>query len=99
MNLEFLKDSDELKAFVNSCRFVEDTDHDDDGYDDRTFFRRIYETKDYKTYSVECFLRHGIKTKTEFEAHRRNFKSPEPYIVTFVEVRPVEITQTIWEPV
>lgn len=99
MNLEFIKDSEELTEFVNSCRLVDTVDCGDDGYDDRRFFNRIYESKDFKTYLVECVLRNGIKTKTEFVAYRRNFKSSEPYVVTFTQVKPVEIVETIWEKV
>lgn len=99
MHLEFLKDSEELKKFVESCRFIDDVAVEDEGYDDRTFFDRIYQAPDGKTYSVDCVLRKGIKTKTEFRSYRRDFKITEPYVVNFNEVNPVEVTHTIWERV
>ena len=99
MKIEFLKDSDELKQFVESCRFIDDVEINNDGYDDRTFFNRIYQSPEGKPYSVECVLRKGIKTKTEFVSYRREFKSSEPYVVTFHEVSPIEVTHTVWERV
>lgn len=100
MKLEFLKDSDELKKFVESCRVIEDVNYREDGRDDGYFFERIYQTSDYKKlYSVECWLRNGIRQKSVFVAYRRNFKSNEPFVVTFIEVKPVEVTTTIYEEV
>jgi hypothetical protein len=90
MNLEFLNGSVEMTTFLASCRIVDTVDRDCEGYDDRYFFDRIYAV-DGKTYCVECFRRKGIKTQVEFISHN--------YMVSFVQVNPVEITQTIWEPV
>jgi hypothetical protein len=95
MNIEFLKDSVELATFVESCRKIDDVNHENE--EDRHFFDRIYQAPDGKTYSVECVLRKGIKTKSEFRSHRRDFKHTEPYIVLFHEVVPVEVTETVWE--
>lgn len=97
MNIEFLKDSVELASFVESCRKIDDVNHENE--EDRHFFDRIYQAPDGKTYSVECTLKKGIKTKTEFRSYRRDFKITEPYVVNFNEVNPVEVAHTIWERV
>lgn len=100
MKIEFLKDSDELKKFVESCSLIEEVNYCDDGRDDGYFFERIYRTPDYtKFYSVECWLGKGIRKKSGFVSYRKNFKVNEPYVVTFVEVKPVEVTTTIYEGV
>lgn len=99
MKIEFLKDSEELKKFVDSCTPIEDVNYREDGRDDGYYFERIYRSPDYKLYSVECWLKNGIRQKSQFLTHRRNFKSTEPFIVTFVQVNPVEVTTTVYEEV
>ena len=99
MKLEFVKDSEELNKFVSSCRFIEDVEYVNAGVDDGCYFKRIYESTDKKLYSVYCFIKSGIRSKFEFVYYRRNFKSNEPYVVSFVQVKPVEVTTTIYEEV
>lgn len=101
MKIEFLKDSDELKQFVESCRVLDDVNHEGGEDAGGTFFDRIYQTADHqKCYSVECFSKYGrIRESIKFVGRRRDFKASEPYVVIFTQVTPVEVVTTVWEEV
>lgn len=100
MVLEFIKDSEELKSFVKSLKYVEADHYYIDSDDDSQEYIAIYiqlETKKY--YSVEMRQNSGVYNKAEFVSHRRNFKASEPYVVRFIEVKPKQVTVTKWEPI
>lgn len=97
MILEFLKDSDELKRFKSELKWVDEEpfrgEGDSDWYETEYVYQHL-PTK--KFYSVSMS---GRRSKLEFSAWRRNFKKDEPYVVHFQEVKPKEITTTIYEPI
>lgn len=98
MVLEFVKDSEELKDFVKTLKYVEADHYYIDSNNDEREYIAIYRCEQ-KYYSAEMRQNSGVYSKAEFVSHRRNFKASEPYVVRFIEVKPKQITVTKWEPI
>jgi len=97
--LEFIKDSPELEEFVKTLKPIT-WDNFEGDYDDYHTFNQIYlQESSGKHFSAEMKRHGGIYSKPKFIAYRRNFKSSEPYVVTFIEVEPIEVVRTEWREV
>jgi len=99
MKIEFIKDSPELEEFVKTLKWEDSVNFEGDYDDYHTFDSIYYQKSSGKYFSVETKNRGGIYSKSEFIAYRRNFKSSEPYVVTFIEVKPIEVVRTEWQQV
>jgi len=99
MKIEFIKDSPELEEFVKTLKW-KDIVNFEGNYDDyHTFDSIYYQESSGKHFSAEMKRHGGIHCKSEFIAYCRNFKSSEPYVVTFIEVEPIEVVRTEWREV
>jgi hypothetical protein len=97
MRLEFIKDSVELEEFAKTLKWKDqhDIEGDLDGY--HTFHAIFYQESSGKYYSVEMSMVKGVQTKAKYSAYHRNFKTSEPLVVDFHEVKPVEVVRIEWE--
>ena len=98
MKLEFIKDSVELKEFEKTLKW-EDQDNVEGDLDDYYTFDAIYyQEASGKYYRVSMTRSSGsIYTKARYSAYHRNFKTSEPLVVDFHEVKPVEVVRIEWE--
>lgn len=96
MKLEFIADSIELFDFVKSLKHIDDCNIVGDP-DDYCRFESVYWSEAHqKHFMVECSKSDGSSSPVKFDKHRRNFDRSQPWVVTFYEVKPVEVTVTRW---
>lgn len=95
--MEYIKDSDELKKFLEStkhyCRDMEEYDGDS------TEYNEIRSDENGKYYSVPMCVSSGMYSKPKITFHNRNFKRDGPLVVNIHEVKPYEYTVIGWENV
>jgi hypothetical protein len=99
MKIEFLKDSPELDEFVKTLKWKDSVDFEGDMDDYYTFNAVYFQESTGKYFKIEMTHSGGIYSKARFAYHRRNFRKDEPYVATFYEVKPIEVTITEWEDV
>ena len=103
MKLEFIKDSPELDEFVKTLKLYDTITVGGDFDDDHRFDAIYFQESTDKYYKVHMYMWSSSPlssyTKAVFEEYRRNFKAGEPYVVSFCEVKPVEVVRTEWEEV
>lgn len=95
--IEFVKNSPELKEFIDSTKSHNRHDEEYDG--DSTSYTDIRVNKDGKYYSVPMTVSDGMYSTPEISFHHRNYKSSEPYVVMVHEVKPYEYKVIGWENV
>lgn len=96
MKLEFIEDSPELQEFVKTLKWKDSIDYEGELDDYHTFTAIYFQESTNKYYKVEMNRSGGVYSKAKFTAYRRDFKTTEPYIVSFYEVVPVEVVRTEW---
>ena len=99
MKIEFIKDSPELEKFVKTLKWEDSVNFEGDYDDYHTFDSIYYQESSGKYFSAEMLRHGGVYSTSKFVAYRRNFKSSEPYVVTFLEVKPIEVVRTEWQQV
>lgn len=99
MKLEFIKDSSELNEFTKTLKWKDSVDFEGDVDDYYTFNAVYFQESTGKYFKIEMSRSGGIYSKARFAYYRRNFRKDEPYVATFYEVKPIEVTITEWEDV
>jgi len=99
MKLEFIKDSSELKEFLKTLKWKDSINFEGD-LDDYHTFEAVYLQESSDKYFKTSMTRHGgVYNKATFNQYHRDFKTSEPYVVSFYEVKPIKVTRTEWENV
>ena len=99
MKLEFIKDSPELEEFVKTLKWKDSINFEGDLDDYHTFEAVYFQESSGKNFKVEMVRGGGVYSKARFSACRRDFKTSNPYVVSFYQVKPIEVTITEWEDV
>ena len=99
MKLEFIKDSPELEEFVKTLKWKDSINFEGDLDDYHTFEAVYFQESSGKNFKVEMNRGGGIYSKATFNQYHRDFKTSEPYVVSFYEVKPIKVTRTEWENV
>ena len=98
MKLQFLKDSPELDEFFKTLKW-EDSINIEGDLDDYHSFEAIYLQESTGKYYKVGMHRNSYSSNAKFDAYRLNFKKDAPYVVSFYEVKAVEVVRTEWEEV
>jgi len=99
MKLEFIKDSSELNEFTKTLKWKDSVDFEGDLDDCHAFQSIFLQESTGKYYMVEMYRGGGVYNRADYVSYHRNFKTSEPYVVSFHEVKPVEVVRTVWKDV